>query len=76
MKICYENLEGFKLTYSAVFLKNGRDSYVEMDSCERCGDPFFALDPDYGIACCEKCHYKYGHTDECNSAVISNKLCV
>jgi len=60
------------------------------NECEYCGEyatdahhirpkklePFFALDPDYGIACCEKCHYKYGHVDECNSAVISNKLCV
>ena len=24
-------------------------------------EPFFALDPDYAISVCEKCHYKYGH---------------
>jgi hypothetical protein len=24
-------------------------------------EPFFALDPDYAISCCEKHHYKYGH---------------
>ena len=60
------------------------------DRCEYCGEyateahhirpkklePFFALDPDYGLACCEECHYKYGHRDECNTAVISNTLCV
>ncbi len=29
------------------------------------------LDPDYGIACCKKCHYKYGHKDECGTGVIA-----
>ena len=24
-------------------------------------EPFFALDPDYAISVCAKCHYKYGH---------------
>jgi hypothetical protein len=24
-------------------------------------EPFFALDPDYAISVCIKCHYKYGH---------------
>ena len=24
-------------------------------------EPFFALDPDYAISCCEKHHYEYGH---------------
>ena len=24
-------------------------------------EPFFALDPDYAISVCEKCHYKKGH---------------
>jgi len=58
--------------------------------CEYCGEeatdahhikpkklePFFALGPDYGVACCKKCHYKYGHSAECNTAVIANTLCV
>lgn len=57
--------------------------------CEFCGEtatiahheqpkklqPFFALDPDNGIACCEKCHYKYGHTGDCSTASIAYKLC-
>jgi hypothetical protein len=51
--------------------------------CEYCDSPatdahhiiprskckLFELDPDYGLACCEKCHYKYGHSDKC---AISN----
>ncbi len=58
--------------------------------CEYCGnratdahhikpkilEPFFALDPDYGLACCEECHYKRAHKDECNTALISNTICV
>lgn len=58
--------------------------------CEYCGgratdvhhmrpkvlEPFFALDPDYGIACCEECHYKYGHKDECASVIIANTICL
>jgi len=57
--------------------------------CEYCGskativhhsrpqklEPFFVLDPDYGIACCEKCHYKYGHKDECSTGQIAKIIC-
>ena len=38
-------------------------------------EPIHALDPDYGVACCTKCHYKYGHKDECGTGVIANKIC-
>jgi len=59
--------------------------------CEYCGElathvhhsrpqklePGFALDPDFGVACCEKCHYKYGHKTgtECSTGNLANKLC-
>ena len=57
--------------------------------CEYCGElaehahhiqpkklePFFALDPDNGIACCESCHYKYGHTGTCSTGVLANIVC-
>jgi len=57
-------------TFNKLVLK--RDNEI----CYYCGDhhativhhrrpkklePFFALDPDYAISVCEKCHYKYGH---------------
>ncbi len=59
------------------------------NECEYCGEeakhchhskpqklePFFSLDPDYGIACCEKCHFKYGHKDECNTGQLANFVC-
>ena len=40
--------------------------------------PHLALDPDNGIICCgarskNKCHYKYGHKDECNLYSLSKK---
>jgi len=57
--------------------------------CEYCGEDvehahhiipqkingFFSLDPDYGIACCEKCHYKKGHKDECSTGQLTNTMC-
>lgn len=53
--------------------------------CEYCGEPakhahherpkklepFFALDPDNGVACCVNCHYKYGHSGDCSTVNIS-----
>jgi len=58
--------------------------------CEYCGEkaihvhhsrpqklePFHSLDPDFGIACCESCHYKYGHKDECSTGQLANKVCI
>ena len=38
-------------------------------------EPFFALDPDLSISCCKKCHYKYGHKDECSTGQLANKIC-
>jgi len=65
-----------------------RENYL----CEYCGEkaehvhhiypkklyPGYALDPDHGLACCEKCHYKYGHPKgtECSTGNISNKICI
>ncbi len=60
------------------------------NKCEYCGneaehchhikpqklEPFFSLDPDYGIACCEKCHYKYGHKDKCSTGQLASKVCL
>lgn len=58
--------------------------------CEYCGEEanivhhekpqktnfIFVLDPDNGIACCIKCHYKYGHSDpECSTGKLSQKIC-
>lgn len=57
--------------------------------CEYCGknatdahhirpkklEPFFALDPDYGVACCEKCHYDYAHLDECSTGTLAMRKC-
>jgi hypothetical protein len=40
-------------------------------------EPGFALDPDFGVACCDVCHYKYGHKTgtECSTGNLANKIC-
>jgi hypothetical protein len=74
-----------KSTYNLEVLE--RADYL----CEYCGalatcvhhirpqklEPFFSLDPDYGIACCRKCHYKYGHPTgtECSTGNLAAKIC-
>jgi len=38
-------------------------------------EPFYSLDPDFGIACCEKCHYEKGHKDECSTGNLATINC-
>ncbi len=40
-------------------------------------EPGFALDPDFGVVCCEKCHYKYGHKTgtECSTGNLAKRIC-
>ncbi len=59
------------------------------NKCEYCGDkadhchhikpqklePFFSLDPDFGVACCNKCHYEKGHKDECSTGQLAQRIC-
>ena len=61
----------------------------DKNTCQFCGDvatdvhherpqkvePFFALDPDFAWSCCEDCHYSKGHTGECNTGNLANKVC-
>jgi hypothetical protein len=70
-----------------VYNKNVLDR--ENGLCEYCGEPaehvhhifpkklepFFALDPDYGVACCAKHHYKYAHKDECSTGNLAKIVC-
>ena len=39
MKICYDDLEGIHLTKNG-FLRKGHHSYIEMDCCKECGNPY------------------------------------
>ncbi len=39
-------------------------------------EPFFSLDPDYCISVCSKCHYKYGHKDECSTGNLAQIICI
>lgn len=58
-------------------------------TCEICGEPakhahhiqpkktepFFATDPVNGVAVCENCHYKYGHSVGCSTGKLANTKC-
>jgi len=64
-----------------------RDNYI----CQFCGEPathvhherpvklepFHVVDPDFGWACCEKCHYEKGHPQgtECSTGNLAAKVC-
>lgn len=63
-----------------------RDNYI----CQYCGrkathvhhirpkklEPFFALDPDYGLSCCDECHRQYAHKNkECTTGYLASKQC-
>jgi len=37
--------------------------------------PHLALDPTNGIVLCKKCHYKYGHQDECSTGNLAKRIC-
>lgn len=34
---------------------------------------FFSLDPDYCVACCVSCHYRFGHKDKCSTGKLANR---
>jgi 5-methylcytosine-specific restriction endonuclease McrA len=80
-----------KTKYTQEEYQQFREYVLERDNykCQYCGqkaehvhherpqklEPFFALDPDYAWSVCKKCHYKYGHKDECSTGRLSNKYC-
>jgi hypothetical protein len=77
--------------YTSIEYNICRDEVLKRNNnkCEYCGnkatdfhhikpqklEPFFSLDPDFGLACCEKCHYKYGHKDDCSTGQLAQKEC-
>jgi len=74
MKICYDNLEGFKLTSNGVFLKNDRDSYIEMDSCDRCAEPYLTLKHRMSKFCGKSCAYTgREYSEEHNKKISKSK---
>ena len=80
-----------ELPYTYQEYKVCRGIVLERESglCEYCGEPathihhifpvklepFFALDPDCCVACCEKCHYKYAHKDKCSTGNLAKIVC-
>lgn len=71
-RVEFYNTKEYKIWRKEVFKRaNNRCEYcgVEAEDAHhiipRSKCELFELDPDYGVACCEKCHYKYGHSEEC-----------
>jgi hypothetical protein len=85
--ICQKRLK----LYTQEEYKQFRQFVLERDNntCQYCGEkaeqvhherpqklePFFALDPDYAWSVCKRCHYKYGHKDECSTGNLAVKIC-
>ena len=77
--------------YTDAELKVWRGEVLERDNyiCQYCGnraievhhikprktEPFFSLDPDYGISCCSECHQEYAHRDECSTRNLAIMNC-
>jgi HNH endonuclease len=57
MKICWDNLE--KLKYSKITgkWKKGTNTYIYVDSCEQCGEPYLSLN-NKAIFCSLECRSK------------------
>ena len=82
-----------KLPYTSTELDTLNQLVLKRDNelCHYCGEhativhhlrpkklePFFALDPDYAISVCERCHYKYGHPagSECSTGNLAKITC-
>lgn len=78
-------------TYNPEEYQTFRENVLERDNykCQYCGEPaehihherpqkiepFFALDPDLAWSVCKKCHYRYGHKDECSTGNLAILRC-
>ena len=54
MKICYDNLEGVKLTKNGYFIK-GTNTYILKDSCSNCNQPFLTNKHNPSVFCSKSC---------------------
>lgn len=85
MKICWDTLDGIKLTKNNVFLKNGSASYIYVEKCENCGEPYLTIKHNPSNFCCKSCavtgknHPMYGkhltkeHKEKLSIAFLGEK---
>lgn len=57
MKICWDNLEGMYLTKSKT-LRKGNNTFIEIDSCKKCGNPYLTNKYKQSEYCCRSCVLK------------------
>ena len=72
MKICWDNLEGFRLTKNKTFAK-GSSTYVYRDSCKECGHPYLTRKSDQSEYCC-KGHATVGNRNPFYGKRMSEEL--
>ena len=84
-------LQKSEILYTQIEYQTFREFVLKRDDykCQYCGEkaehvhherpqklePFFALDPDLAWSVCKKCHYKYGHKDECSTGNLAKLIC-
>lgn len=58
MKICWDSLRNIRLN-SKGNLTDGKNIYIEIDACKKCGESFLALKyiPKQSLYCCNECAY-------------------
>lgn len=63
MRICWDTLQGIKLTINGIFLKNHNSSYIYKDKCKNCGEPYLTLKGSPSLFCSRSCNIsgKYHH---------------
>ena len=69
MKICWDNLEGLHLTKNGIFTK-GSSSYVFMESCAKCGQPYLTIKSKQSKFCSQLCSFS-----EENNPMWGTKQC-
>lgn len=55
MKICWDNLEGIRMTSNCVFIKNRSASLMYKESCTVCGDPYLTCKTKQSDFCGRSC---------------------
>lgn len=58
MKICYDTLDGIKLTKNGYFIKNSSTTFIYKDSCLVCGLPYLSNKHHETEHCSKSCSHK------------------
>lgn len=58
MKICWDNIEGFRLTKNGTFTRIGKKyAFIEKPACKRCGNSYLTIKGNPSDFCCKSCAF-------------------